>query len=197
MLNSITTPCISFYPRTAIPHPQQLWLKEGPPGWGFRMSGAAAGWEKHFPQALLVSPAREGRSAPLTWKHLEAALSLHSPLAQHPPHPTHHNLACTCLVLFHLHPPCVLGSFSSFHTGEKKGQNKVSPTAAGWVPGCQLGPDSALVRAGTGASTPVFPSELGAGLHKQRPWGTGEPLPSTVLKRPPQLRKCCDHFKGY
>ena len=183
------TPSISFYPRTAIPHPQQLWLGEGPPGWGFRIPGAAAGWKQHFPQALLVSPARKGRSAPPTWRHLEAALSLHSPLTQQPPHPAHCNPACTCLTSFHLQPPCVLGSFSSFHAGEKKGQNKVSPTAAGWVPGCQPGPDSALVRAGTGASTPVCPSELGAGLRKQRPRGAGGASPERHPEKTPPIKE--------
>lgn len=37
----------------------------------------------------------------------------------------------------------------------------MSPTAAGRVAGSQPGPDSALVRAGMGSFTPVFPSKLG------------------------------------
>ena len=48
----------------------------------------------------------------------------------------------------------------------------MSPTAAGWVSGSQPGPDSALVRAGMGAFTPVFPSKLGdRGLSR---WNLGK-----------------------
>lgn len=164
-------------PKDSHPPPPAAVARRRPSRLGVQNIWCSSRLGAAFPASLTGLTYQEGVVSPSYLEAPGVALGLHSPLAQHPPHPAHRNPARTCLALFHLQPPCVLGSFSSFHTGGKKGQNKVSPTAAGWVPGCQLGPDSALVRARTGASTPVFPSELGAGLHKQRPWGTGGTSP--------------------
>lgn len=54
----------------------------------------------------------------------------------------------------------------------------MSPVAAGWVSRSQPGSDSAPVRAGTGAVTPISPSKLGdRGLYRWSLGGAGGASP--------------------
>ena len=166
--NSTVTPSISFYPRTAsppIPSPATP-AKRRPSRRRSNMwfsCGLGAALRSLTDLTGQVSGGRPQPSQP-TYSTPTSSHSLHP--GSYLPH-----------LLSSSTPLCAGIIFLGSHRRTQK-ENKVSPVVAGWVSGSQPGPDSALVRAGTGDFTPVFPSKLGdRGLYRWSLGGAGGASP--------------------